>query len=401
MYSLIIVDDERIVCTSVASFIRENTQDFDVVGTYSDGADALKDMQNNPVDVVITDIRMATMSGLELARHISRQWPACCIVIISGYNDFNYAKEAMEYGVLNYILKPIDFEELSDCLLHLKQRLDRQKSLSLINMDFTPENVELFFSYLLAGKVKSQSEIEPFYNRLRLPFSLYDHAGQIINLTVKDKASQWIYGREALNTAFTNVLQMNCPEDAIYPIFRKGWNFYFVMIHKNPSQAKDTADSHKLADKLADSIRNLLHIQCAFHRVCPFKNILELAQNSRLTEVVSFPVPDFPENETQADAAFPTLSDNDRIVEKAKQFIKSNYASDLTREDVANAVFLSPSYLSRIFKLSTGISFSDYLTNVRMDKAIGLLSTGMRISEITEKVGYHSRNTFLVNFRHY
>ena len=82
-------------------------------------------------------------------------------------------------------------------------------------------------------------------------------------------------------------------------------------------------------------------------------------------------------------------------------YIQQHYNEDLTREDVADAVFLSSAYFSRFFKQKTGLSFIDYLTTVRMQKAIELLGTHMKVGEIANRVGYLSRNRFFINFRQY
>lgn len=391
MYSLIVVDDEKIMRTALTSFISENfCDDFCIAAAYSSGQDALGHMSDHPVDVVITDIRMAHMSGLELARQISARWPACCLVVISGYNEFEYAKEAMGYGVLNYILKPIDFDEFSDCLMHVKQRLDKRHVASLTNIDLTLENVELFFTHILTGALKSPEEIQQRFDDFQLPFTLYDHGGQLLEILIQDHAPQWLYGREALSTALSNSLQMERTGAQVFPIFKKGWHFFFLLIGNSEFVRSDF-------HKIADTIRSILRIQCTLHEICRFKNILELVRNSELQN--TFTIPKVPNPSCSSGAL--TTTEEDILIQKAKKYMDLHYASDLTRDEVAEAVFLSPSYLSRMFKLSTGISFTDYLTKVRMEKSLALIRSGIKVNEIAERVGYRSRNTFLVNFRHY
>ena len=82
-------------------------------------------------------------------------------------------------------------------------------------------------------------------------------------------------------------------------------------------------------------------------------------------------------------------------------YIQAHFQDDLTREDVADAVFLSSAYFSRFFKQKTGLSFIDYLTTIRMQKAVELLGTRMKVGDIAKKVGYQSRNRFFINFRLY
>ena len=81
--------------------------------------------------------------------------------------------------------------------------------------------------------------------------------------------------------------------------------------------------------------------------------------------------------------------------------MQEHYAEDLTRDHVAEKVYMSGAHFSRCFKLITSVSYKDYLTEIRMQKAIELLKTNARISDIAQKVGYNNPNRFNVNFRHY
>ncbi|MCI9143300.1 MAG: helix-turn-helix transcriptional regulator, partial [Lachnospiraceae bacterium] len=96
--------------------------------------------------------------------------------------------------------------------------------------------------------------------------------------------------------------------------------------------------------------------------------------------------------------------DNDVIrarIENAVLFMKENYALDLTRDMVAESVYMSGAYFSRCFKQVTGITYKDYLIEIRMQKAVEFLKTNQKISEIALKVGYPNPNRFNINFRHY
>ena len=113
MYPLIIVDDEEITRIAISGYIQKKHPAFQVAGIFSNGADALRFLQEHPVNVVITDIRMPRMDGLELVAHIHENHPGIFVIIISGYSEFEYARKAIRYGVVNYLLKPLDFAELS------------------------------------------------------------------------------------------------------------------------------------------------------------------------------------------------------------------------------------------------------------------------------------------------
>ena len=90
---------------------------------------------------------------------------------------------------------------------------------------------------------------------------------------------------------------------------------------------------------------------------------------------------------------------NDELLEKAIEYIEKNYANDLTREEVANYIHISPPYFSRYFKQYTGCSFLEYLTKIRIKNAIELLKTDTKIEKISSQVGYQSINRFFINFK--
>lgn len=86
-------------------------------------------------------------------------------------------------------------------------------------------------------------------------------------------------------------------------------------------------------------------------------------------------------------------------IQKSIQYIHQNYSKDLSRDSLAAALFISPSYFSIQFKKEMGVSFMEYLTKIRITVAIELLKTNLRINDIAERVGYRNRNRFIINFR--
>ncbi len=128
MYKILIVDDEDIVRDSIASIIDWNSLGFDEVYKAENGITALEIALDVKPDVVLTDIRMPFMDGLELSARLREQLPSTSIVILSGHDEFKYAKEAMSYGVLDYLLKPIGPESLSEKIAEIKQKLDMTKN---------------------------------------------------------------------------------------------------------------------------------------------------------------------------------------------------------------------------------------------------------------------------------
>ncbi|MNI24691.1 putative response regulatory protein [compost metagenome] len=111
MARIIIVDDEPIIGIGLKTLIWEYKR-FSEIDTFTDGVSALSNIMANPPDVVLTDIRMPRMDGLELCRHIQQLKLITKVVVLSGYGDFAYAQKCMSYGVQEYLLKPITEIEL-------------------------------------------------------------------------------------------------------------------------------------------------------------------------------------------------------------------------------------------------------------------------------------------------
>lgn len=122
-YRVVIAEDEKLIAGNIAKHIEAENPRFKVCGIYSNGEDALNAIKQQPPDVVFTDISMPVMTGLELASEIYHNMNNIKCVIISGYAEFDYAREAIRYGVTDYLLKPVDIEELHRVLKSLELSL--------------------------------------------------------------------------------------------------------------------------------------------------------------------------------------------------------------------------------------------------------------------------------------
>lgn len=126
MYELLIVDDEEISRDSLAKYFPWEKNGFHVTAAVSNGKQALDYIEKNPVQVVLTDINMPEMNGLDLAKALYNKSPRPIIVLLSAYSDFSYAQTAIRYGVRFYILKPSGFQEISDTFSQIRKELDEQ-----------------------------------------------------------------------------------------------------------------------------------------------------------------------------------------------------------------------------------------------------------------------------------
>ena len=121
MLRLMIVDDEQIIREALSSMIDYSSIGYEVIATAKNGMEAYDRICDEYPDVVITDIKMPLMNGLELVERSSRTDSRITFILLSGYSEFEYAKQAMKYGVRYYLLKPTDKQELIDALITIRE----------------------------------------------------------------------------------------------------------------------------------------------------------------------------------------------------------------------------------------------------------------------------------------
>lgn len=124
MYRLAIVDDEEVIRNGLVHVVDWEAVGFTVVDTFPNGNAALAYLRRHPVDVVVADIRMPRLSGLDLARVLMTEQPATLVVILSGYDQFRYAQEAIDLNVFSYLLKPVKENDIYEVFTRVREQLD-------------------------------------------------------------------------------------------------------------------------------------------------------------------------------------------------------------------------------------------------------------------------------------
>lgn len=124
MYTVIFADDEEELRKAIIQKIDWNSIGFEVIGEAENGAEALELVEKLGPDLLLTDIKMPFVSGIELARQAREIRPYMQIAFLSGYESFAYAQQAIQYNIISYLLKPISAEELTDELIRIRKKLD-------------------------------------------------------------------------------------------------------------------------------------------------------------------------------------------------------------------------------------------------------------------------------------
>lgn len=378
MYKIMIVDDEAMSANTLKKYIDTHLPSCRVVGTYRNGQEALDAFRAAPADILLADIRMPIMDGLQLVEHLNELTRDYIPIIISSYGEFEYAKTAMKLGVIYYLLKPLDFAELNrsvEAAAHLlSQRRLAQSSLSVQDDD-----QEIFLMNLMHGKYQSDDEAIQQFGSLGFPFSYRQCCGVRVRVSFSEN-SAWVYGDDALYTATQNLLRSAYAQAYILPLSRKHHRCDFLIICSEPT-------SFDFSPLVAEGKR-VLETDTTVQELFRFRSLEQLRTQDAAPD--SHPLTD-----TQDSAEIAAT------IHKAIEYINAHYGEDLAREDVAAKVYMSCAHFSRCFKIVTGSTYKDYLTEVRMQKAIELLKTNAKVSDIAQKVGYSNSNRFNVNFRNY
>lgn len=124
MYKLVIVDDESEIREGLCNYFPWKHLGFEIEAEFADGVQALEYLLRYPVDVILCDIKMPFMTGLELTKELYLRKSTVKTVLLSGYQEFDYAREALRYGVKEYIVKPTKYDELIKVFSKIKEELD-------------------------------------------------------------------------------------------------------------------------------------------------------------------------------------------------------------------------------------------------------------------------------------
>ena len=516
MYKVFLADDEIVVREGIRNNFPWDETDFTLVGEASDGEMALSMLQDIKPDILITDIRMPFMDGLELCRQLSAVMPWMYIIIISGHDDFAYAKEAISIGVKEYLLKPVSVQELKRVLERMAEgiRVEKQQQANLrIFRDQLASSSALLKQKLLSDLLLGvpEGEIIKRARALQTGLTAKRYLVMVIDPGKADTAAEDLRSAESVICRLTNnsggtvymcqlqgrfVLLVMGDDDAdveertyglaqsirydierntsLSPMVTIGTTVNFL--YKAPESYQEAcsllttmieseesnrnrrilgvldiapAESLSLMDvKMPKIYERLRHASRADADdiLTEFTNELgESAAKSKLLMNYLFvdtvlaasrivrdcggvPQEVIPAafqaegktavmigvDETLAlarDVIAKALEFRDEqgserygvVIRKAKAFIGEHYADpEITLRQVANEVAMSNNHFCTIFSQETGVTFTEYITTLRIEKAKELLrGRQMRTSDVASEVGYNDPHYFSYLFKKY
>jgi len=522
VYSLLLVDDEEIIRNGISRKIDWTAEGFRFLTPCEDGEAAIAMIRKEVPDVVITDICMPRVDGLEVARFAAENYPDTLVVILSGYEDFEYARKAMQYNVQEYILKPLSSRKIRELLQRIRDELDRKKAfqldmdrllglqeesrqiilerflcrmltrpvpeeeiaayesalpvtdpeiryfcvlcLDVDYPDYTASGTVTLDLYLLAlreqveaigEKIPWSLLCQPYEPRLILILGdrneqsllhtarfagdqIHKTAQSLPDFTVSIGIGRTCAGMTGLHISYGEALaalenRLVVGDNGVFLYHRKkdvpGENIRFSHF---PSEIRTALRLHgeERADELVSQFCSLLRSSpLTVHRirleidklvfsVIEFLDDLNegipYSESRDLTEELAC-VSGLPNLDQVEETLLRILKDisgrlrdkrrnyPEKKVYEIQEYLESHYASrDISVESVTTRFFISPSYLSKLFKQFTNKTFIEYLTGLRVAKACELLKTSNRkLFEIAELVGYSDPRYFSSIFKKY
>lgn len=374
---VLFVDDEKIIRDGIREIIRWDQLGCELMETADSADSAIQAMQKERFDLVITDICMQKMTGIELAKRIRRIKSDTKIIILSAFEDFSYAREAIEIGVMKYMLKPVTPEELETAVREAMDQVQSDMQLAsritesekFVNI-YRPQLVKDFWRALLQREITEQNDLEQKMKFAGINADSPTLCCIMVKAELSEKVEEHILQRTVQSAE--EVLE-KCLECIGY-----GAGQAVIITEK-------LLDNEKMI-RLHNRIENIwgtpVRISCG-HQV---SNYLELSAS---LEAAIMRIPGRQKNAVE-----------DLVAESVK-LIEQNIGNEkFGVNEIAVALHISLSYLSKIFKKHLGATCIEYITQKRMEKAKELLiHTAMTQEEIAHAVGYTNVHYFSMLFK--
>lgn len=295
MYSLIVVDDEEIIREGISCFVPWNDMDYKVVACFEDGKEAIEYLKSNQVDIVLTDIRMLEISGLEIAKYVYESELDTKVVIISGYQDFEYAKKAIEYNVKNYILKPTDYQEIIKVFTVIKKELDRQrqkKACEQKEKEYMDEIIQMvkeqFYYDLVVGGLRDKQDIEKRIQRLNLYIEPSNTRCCLVDMKIENYEKylkeKWQYEKERFTVAIRNYIHNQEYDNINYVYVYSHFDRFTILAMSSRFSDNETMTAEVISQltEMKVSLNEILGTSTIFEIQEVYNNLLELARRREL-----------------------------------------------------------------------------------------------------------------------
>jgi two-component system response regulator YesN len=387
MWKLLIADDEPKIRRGLSKVLPWEELGIELVGEAENGLQALELAEERKPDILFVDICMPFVDGLEFIERLRLTLERCIVIVISGHDEFRYAQQAVKLHVFEYMLKPVVKSKLESVVRkaigELEQARDQEQKLVWMDQQLKTNSIAIRDAFLLkwlegilaAEEIHSQTA----FLQLGWEGAIGMIAFKVIHNVESGKAMR-VWDRDLLEFALKNITE---------DLLAAGGTGRHVVLNDKKGhiivlgRVDHYAEWLRLGQKIQDKMEALLE-----------KTIIVEQKAADFIE-------DIPKLYRTLLKELSSKGSLSPIVILTKKFIDRNYGMPtLTLGDVAEGVQVSPTYLSKQLKRELGLSFIDYLTEVRIRKAIQLMSDPLfKVYEIAEKVGYSSQHYFSSAFK--
>ncbi|WP_018930711.1 response regulator transcription factor [Gracilibacillus lacisalsi] len=416
---VVIAEDEFLERKAMRKFLEEHFSDIEQIEEAVNGRKAIEIAETIQPDIMLMDIKMPGINGLDAMESICQAFPLTKFIMVTAYDSFDYAKQAMKLGVREYILKPSKKEEIIRAILNVKNELEQDKQM-------LENRRALFLTKVIQGEDADtlQQSLYPhmesgYFMMANKPLTLSD------SYITQDNIALYI-SNESLDNADVlkqiRSLQLSLGDDyyigaghpyqssedltTSYYQAKKALRQLLQAKQKNYGFASyeiEEVPTEQLLEAIRDGEEEKVRV--LFDAIAPHANIELFVQIKQITDDKGIKLGMTPEEliTTEDWKEFIQhvckemkhfFQSQDKIV-KAKHFIESNYHNPINLDDVSAFTELSTNYLSNLFHEATGTTFIDYLTEIRIKKAKELLqANNATLKEISYEIGYKDPNYF-------
>ena len=380
-WKILIADDEPKIRRGLHAQIDRLGLPCEVCAEAEDGEIALEAAERLRPDILLVDINMPFVNGLDFIEALRRTRADARVILITGYEEFEYARRALELDVHAYLLKPINVEELRRAVetaidqLEVSRQRNRHFEWAIAQIGNRREFLrEEFLRDAVSGRLEAD-EIREF--RVYFDFPEPQRMMLMLISARSSAAGEKPWQHTLRQYALQDALQ-DGPEGLAYRCLFSDDRGNVLLLYDAPPE---------LDARLTEAVRAALGgelgltVQLEMEPVASLTRIAE-AYDSAMERLLS-------------------SAQLSPIVDGAKAYIAANYADpDLSLMEVAEALNAHPAYLSRTMKQELGMPFAKYLTNVRIGKAVQLMrDPSIRIWKVAELVGYSGGNYFSAAFK--
>lgn len=401
LYTVVVADDEDELREAVCTMIPWERYGFYLVGSASNGLDALQLVEKYEPDLLLTDIRMPFISGIELARQVREVRPATNIAFLSGYDDFEYAKQAIQYNIISYMLKPLTMDGLAAELKVIRQKIDDQFAMFRQTVPQTsPQNrcANMIMPLVLDdyADLDSAAQAEEYARQCGLLRDEEDRPSYTVMVST-------LFNEEGTNCTVPSFVSS---VNTLTSKYLRGVNFFssgkvISVLLGNPSDFDEYL--HILADEIPQMAARVLGQRCRIGVSRQTRSLGSLHDAYR-EAMEALRQGDRTESGAQfiSDLA-PAAKGGSLLCKRALDTLDQYYMdAGLSLVSLSGMLDVSPNYLSACIKKYAGETFINILIRKRMDAAKELLANpALKIQEISQRCGYTDQHYFGYCFKKY